>query len=41
MFAAGMPPAGGLCIGLERLLITLTGAAELRHVISFPLTAAP
>lgn len=41
VFAAGMPPAGGLCIGLERLLITLTGAAELRDVIPFPLPAAP
>lgn len=37
VFAAGMPQAGGLCIGLERLLITLTGATELRDVIPFPL----
>ncbi|MGW4527872.1 amino acid--tRNA ligase-related protein [Amycolatopsis sp. NPDC004378] len=37
VFAANMPAAGGLCIGLERLLLTLTGADELREVIPFPL----
>lgn len=41
VFAAEMPAAGGLCIGLERLLLTLTGAAELREVIPFPLPATP
>jgi glycine amidinotransferase/scyllo-inosamine-4-phosphate amidinotransferase 1 len=40
VFAVNMPPAGGLCIGLERLLLTLTGAAQLRDVIPFPLPAA-
>lgn len=37
VFAVNMPSAGGLCIGLERLLLTLTGAGELREVIPFPL----
>ena len=41
VFAAGMPAAGGLCIGLERLLLTLTGATELREVIPFPLSMKP
>lgn len=37
VFAAGMPESGGLCIGLERLLLTVTGASDLRDVIPFPL----
>src|SRR4051794_7727553 len=37
VFAAGMPPAGGLSIGLERLLLTVPGPADLRDVIPFPL----
>jgi elongation factor P--beta-lysine ligase/N-dimethylarginine dimethylaminohydrolase len=41
VFAAGMPEAGGLCIGLERLLLALTGAASLSDVIPFPLPASP
>jgi elongation factor P--beta-lysine ligase/N-dimethylarginine dimethylaminohydrolase len=41
VFAGNMPEAGGLCIGLERLLLTLTGAAELREVIPFPLPVTP
>jgi lysyl-tRNA synthetase, class II len=36
VFSAGMPPAGGLCIGLERLLLTVTEAGHLREVIPFP-----
>ena len=37
-FGFGVPPHGGIALGVERLIMNLTGESHLREVQAFPMT---
>lgn len=39
-FTFGVPPHGGIAIGIERLLMVVLNEANLREVIAFPMTSS-
>jgi aspartyl-tRNA synthetase len=39
-FDLGTPPHGGLALGLDRLLMVLTGETSIKEVVAFPTTGS-